>query len=188
MQLSEQLATALDEMSARQLRKILRKEGCVELRQKGSHLQVRCGNCRGTVPVHGNRDIKKGTLGAIERSLEICLGDDWIDAEEAVLGPALDTLLGEAKLPDDPWRYFTKPAGAKLVALKDLRPTRARASGIQHANKHMRNAYDGEAGKREPISLRKEKDGTYTILDGNSTYANAKANGWASIPAMVEGG
>ena len=87
MSLAQQLAEARDcpvchgqlaEMSARKLRKILKKEGCVELRQKGSHLQVKCGRCQGTVPVHGNKDIKKGTLGAIERSLEVCLGDDWI--------------------------------------------------------------------------------------------------------------
>jgi predicted RNA binding protein YcfA (HicA-like mRNA interferase family) len=69
----------LTEMSARELRKILRKEGCVELRQKGSHLQVKCGRCQSTVPVHGGHDIKKGTLGAIERSLEVCLGDDFLD-------------------------------------------------------------------------------------------------------------
>lgn len=95
--LSDRLAARLDEMSARKLRKILRREGCVELRQKGSHLQVKCGSCRGTIPIHGSRDIKKGTLGAIERSLEVCLGDDWIEAEEGVLGPALDALIEGAR-------------------------------------------------------------------------------------------
>ena len=69
----------LAEMSARELRKILRKEGCVELRQSGSHLQVKCGKCQSTIPMHKGRDIKKGTLGAIERSLEICIGDDFLD-------------------------------------------------------------------------------------------------------------
>lgn len=66
-------------MSARALRQILRREGCVELRQKGSHLQIQCGKCRSTIPVHGGRDIKRGTLGSIERNLELCLGDDFLD-------------------------------------------------------------------------------------------------------------
>jgi predicted RNA binding protein YcfA (HicA-like mRNA interferase family) len=66
-------------MSARELRKILRREGCVELRQKGSHLQIQCGRCRSTIPVHHGRDIKRGTLAAIERGLEVCLGDDFLD-------------------------------------------------------------------------------------------------------------
>lgn len=70
--------TRLTEMSARELRKKLRKEGCVELRQKGSHLQVQCGKCQSTIPMHKGRDIKRGTLGAIERSLEVCLGDDFL--------------------------------------------------------------------------------------------------------------
>jgi len=72
----------LTEMSARELRKILRREGCIELRQKGSHIQVKCGRCQSTVPVHRGHDIKKGTLGAIERSLEVCLGDDFLDDDD----------------------------------------------------------------------------------------------------------
>jgi predicted RNA binding protein YcfA (HicA-like mRNA interferase family) len=70
--------TRLTEMSARELRQKLRKEGCIELRQKGSHLQVQCGKCQSTIPMHKGRDIKRGTLGAIERSLEVCLGDDFL--------------------------------------------------------------------------------------------------------------
>lgn len=86
--LAEELARAigcpvcggrLTEMSARELRRLLRREGCVELRQKGSHLQIQCGRCQSTIPVHGARDIKRGTLGSIERSLELCLGDDFLD-------------------------------------------------------------------------------------------------------------
>jgi predicted RNA binding protein YcfA (HicA-like mRNA interferase family) len=71
--LSYQLKAALDEMSAREVRKALRRRGCKELRQKGSHLQVQCGPRRSTVPVHSKKDIAPGTLRSIERSLGIDL-------------------------------------------------------------------------------------------------------------------
>lgn len=72
--LSEELLQAIYEMSAREVRKKLRKAGCKELRQKGSHVQVVCPvNRQSTVPVHGKKDIKKGTLRGIERSLQIDL-------------------------------------------------------------------------------------------------------------------
>jgi hypothetical protein len=34
--------------------------------------------CRGVVRVDGGEDIKVGTLGAIERQLEPCLGKGWL--------------------------------------------------------------------------------------------------------------
>ena len=64
-------------MTERELRKRLRRLGCVEVRQKSSHLIVRCGDCQVTVPVHKGEDIDKGTLRAIGRQLEPCLGKDW---------------------------------------------------------------------------------------------------------------
>jgi predicted RNA binding protein YcfA (HicA-like mRNA interferase family) len=77
MRLSEELLGAIYEMSAREVRKKLRKAGCQELRQKGSHVQVMCPvNRQSTVPVHGKKDIKKGTLRAIEKSLQIDLDGD----------------------------------------------------------------------------------------------------------------
>jgi len=77
MRLSDELYAALYEMSAREVRKKLRKAGCKELRQKGSHVQVLCPpNRQSTVPVHGKKDIKRGTLKGIERSLRIDLDGD----------------------------------------------------------------------------------------------------------------
>ena len=68
---------AVFEMSAREVRKKLRKAGCRELRQKGSHVQVFCPPDRhSTVPAHGKKDIKKGTLRGIERSLQIDIDGD----------------------------------------------------------------------------------------------------------------
>ena len=88
-------------------------------------------------------------------------------------------------LVEDPWRYFNRRAGVVLLPLKKLRPTRARPSGIQNAARFMALAYEGKKAKRDPISVSQESDGSYSIVDGNSTYANAMQSGWKSIPALV---
>ena len=48
------------------------------MRQKGSHIRVRCGSCFTTVPDHGSHDLPIGTLRAIERDLEPILGASWL--------------------------------------------------------------------------------------------------------------
>jgi predicted RNA binding protein YcfA (HicA-like mRNA interferase family) len=65
-------------MKARELRRILHRLGCVEVRQRGSHLVVRCGTCQTTIPVHAGEDIAPGTLRAIVKALAPCLGEDWL--------------------------------------------------------------------------------------------------------------
>jgi len=55
-------------VTAKDLRRILRSFGCVETRQRGSHLRVECGRCVTTVPVHTGEDIGPGLrLGAVPR-------------------------------------------------------------------------------------------------------------------------
>ena len=65
-------------MKAKELRRILKALGCVEVRQVGSHVRIQCGQCFTTVPVHAGEDIGKGLLRAIERDLEPCLGANWL--------------------------------------------------------------------------------------------------------------
>jgi predicted RNA binding protein YcfA (HicA-like mRNA interferase family) len=65
-------------MTARELRRILRGRDCVEVRQKGSHLLVRCGTCTTVIPVHMGEDLGTGLLRKIERDLATCLGDGWL--------------------------------------------------------------------------------------------------------------
>lgn len=65
-------------MTAKELRRVLRARGCVEVRQKGSHLRIQCGSCATTVPVHAGEDIGVGLLRRIERDLAPCLGKDWL--------------------------------------------------------------------------------------------------------------
>jgi predicted RNA binding protein YcfA (HicA-like mRNA interferase family) len=66
-------------VTAKDLRRVLRSRGCVEVRQKGSHLRVECGSCVTTVPVHAGEDLGPGLLRRIERDLEPCLGKGWVE-------------------------------------------------------------------------------------------------------------
>ena len=65
-------------MKARELMAILRRLGAAERAGKGSHVRFTIGSCSTTVPNHKSEDIKKGTLAAIEASLEPCLGKGWL--------------------------------------------------------------------------------------------------------------
>jgi predicted RNA binding protein YcfA (HicA-like mRNA interferase family) len=65
-------------MTGKQVLRHLGQLGCQEVRRSGSHVRVRCGICQTTVPVHAGSDIPLGTLRAIERDLEPCLGRKWL--------------------------------------------------------------------------------------------------------------
>lgn len=67
------------DMTARELRRILRSHDCLEVRQSGSHLIVRCGKCQTVVPVHQGEDVSPGVLRSIVKALEPCLGKGWLD-------------------------------------------------------------------------------------------------------------
>jgi len=72
------LALTLPTVKAKDLLRRLRELGCTEVRQKGSHIIVRCGHCQTVVPMHAGEDISPGTLRAIERQLEPYLGKGWL--------------------------------------------------------------------------------------------------------------
>ncbi len=67
-------------MTGREVLRIVRSHGGKAIRQRGSHVRVRCrcGEYQTTVPVHAGKDIPPGTLRAIERHLEPCLGKGWL--------------------------------------------------------------------------------------------------------------
>lgn len=68
-------------MNARQVLRRIKSLGGQVVRQKGSHVRVRAGECFATVPDHGSRDIPAGTLRSIERQLAPCLGAGWLREE-----------------------------------------------------------------------------------------------------------
>jgi predicted RNA binding protein YcfA (HicA-like mRNA interferase family) len=52
----------------------LERQGCFEIRRRGSHAVVRCpGGCQTVVPVHIGDDLPVGTMRNIERALAPCL-------------------------------------------------------------------------------------------------------------------
>ncbi|MBX9724430.1 MAG: type II toxin-antitoxin system HicA family toxin [Candidatus Obscuribacterales bacterium] len=66
-------------MKARELLKILKDHGCVQVRQKGSHIRIQCRNCSTTVPYHPGEDLGRGLLKQIEKDLAPCLGQGWLN-------------------------------------------------------------------------------------------------------------
>jgi len=64
-------------MRSSEVIKVIERLGGERVRQKGSHVRMRVGDCYTTVPVH-TRDVPKGLLRAIERDLEACLGEGWL--------------------------------------------------------------------------------------------------------------
>lgn len=68
------------DVKAREVLGELRRRGCEKSRQRGSHQRWDSpdGQCHTTVPVHKGEDIPRGTLRAIERDMEPCLGKGWL--------------------------------------------------------------------------------------------------------------
>jgi predicted RNA binding protein YcfA (HicA-like mRNA interferase family) len=56
-------------MNAREILRALKADGWVEVRSKGSHLQLKHPTKPGlvTLPMHRAKDVKPGTLASIER-------------------------------------------------------------------------------------------------------------------------
>lgn len=65
-------------INIRDLRRLLRDLGCVEVRRRGSHLRVRSGPCWTTVPATPGEDLRKGLLASIQRDLAPHLGRHWL--------------------------------------------------------------------------------------------------------------
>lgn len=155
----------------------------------------------GTKPLYSNTLLSKGhtkingpvlwaRIGLFDEKERFDLAGTIYEQETAMkLSDALSEAIEDEslpELPEDPWKYFKKVPGAILVPISKLSTIRARPKGIKNAAKYMRLAYDGKMERRKPISLRQEKDGKFTVLDGNSTTANARRSGWKNIVGKIE--
>jgi len=60
-------------MTGKEVIRSLEREGWRVLRQAGSHVRMGKDSGRTSVPVHGHRDLKPGTLAAIERQTGVKL-------------------------------------------------------------------------------------------------------------------
>jgi predicted RNA binding protein YcfA (HicA-like mRNA interferase family) len=66
-------------MTGRAVLRLVERLGCERVRQRSSHVIVRCpGGCQTVIPVHRRQDLPIGTLRSIERLLARCLGEGWL--------------------------------------------------------------------------------------------------------------
>jgi predicted RNA binding protein YcfA (HicA-like mRNA interferase family) len=66
-------------MTGREVLRLVERLGCERVRQRGSHVIVRCpGGCQTVIPIHRSQDLPIGTLRSIERLLARCLGEGWL--------------------------------------------------------------------------------------------------------------
>lgn len=93
--------------------------------------------------------------------------------------------FAEIQLSKDSTMYFEKTADSIDLPVTQLRPTRARPEGIFNAKVFMDQAGKGTRSKRPPVPVKDNGDGTFTLLDGNSTYAISVEAGFDSIPVKV---
>ena len=60
-------------MNGKDVIKRLKDAGFVIVRSQGSHFRLAKGAVKVSVPVHGRRDLKRGTLASIERQSRVKL-------------------------------------------------------------------------------------------------------------------
>ncbi len=116
---------------------------------------------------------------------------------------AKETYFEFAHLPEEPWTtYFEAfPEGASpneygLAAVDKLILTKGpenkirgkdRLNPVEMAHSYLSALATGVhgAGKRAPISVRPNANGTYSVIDGNATTAVAKILGWKKLPVHI---
>lgn len=90
-------------------------------------------------------------------------------------------------LPEDLPRMFHMSKADAVVSLDKLRPLAGKeARSSDNSSRFMALAREGKLEARDPVDVRVEEDGTYTVLDGNGTFAAAKKYGWGSIPIRIK--
>jgi len=80
--------------------------------------------------------------------------------------------------------YFSRVPGALEIDLSLLSARRCMKDSTKRAWELMSRAARGEHPKREPISVVRADDGKFVIVDGNSTFAVARASHWPRILAV----
>lgn len=128
---------------------------------------------------------KKREEGEAEKPKKLSVGrEEERDAPQKIR--EMIESIDVPRLPEDASRYFNLPEETVFAPIGNLRATHKPGKGFKNANRFMGMAYRGETEKRDPISLRDNGDGTYDVLDGNATYANALASGWKELPGLVK--
>ncbi|MBR5913402.1 MAG: ParB N-terminal domain-containing protein [Selenomonadaceae bacterium] len=81
---------------------------------------------------------------------------------------------------------FVLTKDAIIVPIEKLRPSeKVTREEIEEAMKFIELSKIGKAKKREPLSVIERGDGSYTIIDGNKTFAAMKELGAKNLPVIV---
>lgn len=132
----------------------------------------------------------EGTVREIERLERDIFGDDG--KKFPTQKEITEMIANDVIAPD--YRYYLNLEDGVEIPTKLIKPIRARADGIDKSKKFMAIAAKSELGmlppeqrmtKRGPVQVHDDGDGTYTLLDGNSTYAIASEAGMPVLPAKV---
>jgi hypothetical protein len=106
-----------------------------------------------------------------------------VTPEQAAMNDALQQVKSQLE-PD--WRpYINMEEGDTLVPLANIVPVKVRPKGVVGALPFMIQAANNEIPKRGALLLKANDDGTFSIRDGNSTYAIAEAAGWTDMPGKI---
>lgn len=89
-------------------------------------------------------------------------------------------------LPEDHRKLFKSTPRTVKIPMASLSPSKKHdPRSFRPGNYRMWLAMSGDLTPRGPISVADKGNGTFVVLDGNSTYENAKFSRWKSIPAEI---
>ena len=85
-------------------------------------------------------------------------------------------------------RYFLLDESTALLPISMLNPVRKREKGVMNARLRMRASFWGKGERRKPLDINPASgdDGSFDIVDGNSTYHVAKMIGMKYLPVKVK--
>ena len=96
------------------------------------------------------------------------------------------SILSAAELDPISAADVAQTENSQIISMDLLRVTeKLTPEEIQRTKNHMANSSRGELPKREPLSVVKRGDGTYSIIDGNKTYLALKEMGAKNVPVEV---
>jgi hypothetical protein len=91
-----------------------------------------------------------------------------------------DVVNALSSLVECPDAYFRRTASSALVPVELLVASRIRNEGVINANRLMLLAAKGAVSKRSPVRIRRVHS-RFLVLDGNSTFINAKFSNWQTL-------
>ena len=111
---------------------------------------------------------------------------DAIESEELPMSSRQEReMIQRGEIAPNYTYYLELTDDAIEIPTQNIIPIRARKDGIARGRELMADAAKGGMSRRGPLSVRDNGDGTYTLLDGNSTYAIASEAGMPKLPARV---